>query len=49
MGWRVPTIAAFALASLTASPSLSGVFWVTIIGFMIGWMAAMLESMQVMQ
>jgi len=45
VGWKTASIAAFALTVLTATPSFSGVFWVVVVGFIIGWVASAMEMM----
>lgn len=43
MSWKVQTIAAFALVALTVSTTWSSVFWVVVVGFVLGWIANAVE------
>lgn len=44
MGWKTHVIAAFTLVALTVSTAWSSVFWVVVVGFILGWIAAAVES-----
>jgi hypothetical protein len=44
-GWKVQSVAAFALVALTVSTILSSVFWLVIVGFILGWIANAVERM----
>jgi hypothetical protein len=45
MGWKVLTLASFTLVALTVSTAWSSVFWVVVVGFVLGWIAEALEMM----
>jgi len=45
MGWKTTLLASFSLTALTVSPTWSGVFWVVIVGFILGWVASAMEWM----
>jgi hypothetical protein len=45
MGWKTTLLASFSLTALTVSPTWSGVFWVVIVGFIVGWIATAMEWM----
>ena len=45
MGWKTTLLASFSLTALTASATWSGVFWVVIVGFILGWIASAIEWM----
>jgi hypothetical protein len=45
MSGKTQTIAAFALIALTVSLTWSSVFWIVVVGFILGWVGNALEMM----